>query len=1142
MELRVLGTVEAVAHGQPIDIGQRMERRLLGLLAIYLGRTVDTDRLIGLLWDTEPPARPRSAVQVHVSRIRKRLAAAGADRSGFTLARSGDGYLLTGEPDRVDLHRFRLLVERACKATDLAERVALHRAAHALDRGGLFGEILNDRIWERIWPGIDAAFQDAADLRLAAELEYGRHHEVLTELAELVVRYPLRERLAELQILALYRAGRRAEALDAHQRITRRLAAELGQPPGPDLNRLHLAVLRDDPVLLLEPAAPEPAPEPAAEARDVPRLLPASIADFTGRADQLAALDTLLCDHSPPAGARVSGPPDSGASAGAVRGPESAAASSAETPGGAGGADRPCGADRSGAACDPGGRAGRTGGAVPVGVIAGIGGVGKTALGLRWAHQVRDQFPDGQLYVNLHGYSTSAPLRPIEALARFLRALGVPPGQIPVDLEEAVDLYRSRIADRRLLVFLDNANSAEQVRPLLPVGAAGLALITSRDRLTGLTANDGARRLHLDVLSGPDSVALLAWIVGPGRVTAESGAAAELAGLCDHLPLALRISAAYLADRPALAIADHAAELRAGNRLAALEVDGDEQSSVRAAFDLSYQALAPRAARLFRLLGLAPGPDLTAAAAAQLAGTDLAEAAELLERLAAAHLVEAPTQGRWTMHDLVRAYARERAEADEEPADRSAAERRLHLWYGDAAHTAAHVLHPQMLRLPRAAGPVTGAAGFDTHAQALAWLDAERVNLVAAIASPPAGLPSVAWLLADSLRGYFWLRKLTVDWFAAAESSLASATAAGEPRARAAAHLSLSLANATLSRHDRALEHGRTALELSREHGFTDYEVVLLANRGRILSEMGRIEESARTLELALRFDLTPQVRASILANLGIALLEQGQLHRAAAELSTALSLLPADELDNVRASLLSNLARSYHQLGRPALAVATFTRALALARGIASVDTVVFALSGRAQAHAELGQLDPALGDLREGVELVREHRIVRLEADVETSLADVRWRLGAFDEAVAGHTRAVAVAIGNAQPGQRTVALIRRAAASGALGLTGQALEDATAALALARELRYAVLEGQALTERARIHLGRGEADLAVVDAREAIRIHRTTGHLLGEARTLEVLAEATGDEGQRRMARDILAEIGVPVSEGDSPLQVP
>ncbi|GIG60130.1 SARP family transcriptional regulator [Longispora fulva] len=1098
MELRVLGTVEAVVHGQPIDIGQRMERRLLGLLAIYLGRTVDTDRLIGLLWDTEPPARPRSAVQVHVSRIRKRLAAAGAERHGFALSRSGDGYLLTGEPDRVDLHRFRLLVERAAKTTDLAERVGLHRAAHALDRGGLFGEILNDRIWERIWPGIDAAFQDAADLRLAAELEYGRHHEVLTELAELVVRYPLRERLAELQILALYRAGRRAEALDAHQRISRRLQAELGLAPGEDLNRLHLAVLRDDPVLLLEPAEPAPAPAPAAEARDVPRLLPASIADFTGRADQLAALDALLTsDGDAPAGA---------------------------APGGA----SPAGAG--------------SGGAGPVGVIAGIGGVGKTALGLRWAHQVRDRFPDGQLYVNLHGYSTSAPLRPIEALARFLRALGVPPGQIPVDLVEAVDLYRSRIAGRQLLVFLDNANSAEQVRPLLPVGAAGLALITSRDRLSGLSAHEGARRLHLDVLSGPDSVALLAWIVGPGRVAAESEAAAELAGLCDHLPLALRISAAYLADRPGLAIADHAAELRAGNRLAALEVDGDEQSSVRAAFDLSYQSLAPRAARLFRLLGLAPGPDLTATAAAQLAGTDLAEASEGLERLTAAHLVEVPTPGRWTMHDLVRAYARERSEADEEPADRAAAEQRLHLWYGDAAHTAAHVLHPQMLRLPRPSGPVTGAAAFDTHAQALAWLDAERVNLVAAIASPPAGLPSVAWLLADSLRGYFWLRKLTVDWFAAAEASLAAATAAGEPRARTAAHLSLSLANATLSRHDRALEHGRTALVLSRAHGFTDYEVVLLANRGRILSEMGRIEEGARTLESALRFDLTPQVRASILANLGLALLEQGQLHRAAAELSTALSLLPADELDNVRASLLSNLARSYHQLGRPALAVATFGRALALARGIASVDTVVSALSGRAQAHAELGHLDPALADLLEGTALVREHRIVPLEADVETNLADVRWRLGQFDEAVAGHTRAVAVAVGNAQPGQRTVALIRRAAASGALGRTGEALEDATAALALARELRYAVLEAQALTERARIHLVRGESDLAVVDGHEALRIHRTTGHLLGEARTLEVLAEATGDGGQWRSARDILAEIGVPVTEGDSPLQVP
>jgi hypothetical protein len=303
--------------------------------------------------------------------------------------------------------------------------------------------------------------------------------------------------------------------------------------------------------------------------------------------------------------------------------------------------------------------------AVVIGVVAGTAGVGKTALAVHWAHRVRERFGDGQLYVNLHGYAAAQPQRPIQALAHLLRGLGVEADRVPVEVEEAAGLYRSLLAGRRMLVVLDNARSAAQVRPLLPGTPGCVALITSRDRLDGLVATHSAHRLTLDVLAPTEAINLLARILGQTRATPEPEAAAELAGVCAFLPLALRIAAANLICQPGQSIASYVGRLRQGDRLAGLAIEGDPQAAVRVAFDLSYQRLAPDAQRVFRLLGIVPGPELSAPAAASLTGMAVAEAERLLDQLTAAHLIKLRAPGRFAFHDLLRLYAWERAEQED---------------------------------------------------------------------------------------------------------------------------------------------------------------------------------------------------------------------------------------------------------------------------------------------------------------------------------------------------------------------------------------------------------------------------------------------------------------------------------------------
>jgi DNA-binding SARP family transcriptional activator len=378
--------------------------------------------------------------------------------------------------------------------------------------------------------------------------------------------------------------------------------------------------------------------------------------------------------------------------------------------------------------------------AVVISAIAGTAGVGKTALAVHWGHRVRSRFPDGQLYVNLRGYAQAAPVRPIDALGGFLRALGVAGERVPTDVDQAAALYQTMLADRQVLVLLDNATDAEQVRPLVPTTGSSFAVVTSRSALDGLDSI----RFALEVLDGSEAIDLLTRILGAGRVAVEPAAVAELAALCAYLPLALRIAAANLID--GTGIADYVERLRTGNRLAELAVEGDPSAAVRGAFDLSYAGLDEPAQRMFRLLGLILGPDISVEAAASLAGVPVVEATALLARLVDAHLVER-VGGRYGCHDLLRLYAGELVGGGPEAAD---AEDRLLDHYLHTAYGASQVTEE-----------IAGAPGLDdlrpgvfvrtmaTPGEAIEWANAERATLVAAVRRTAAvGRDADVWRLA----------------------------------------------------------------------------------------------------------------------------------------------------------------------------------------------------------------------------------------------------------------------------------------------------------------------------------------------------------------------------------------------------------
>jgi DNA-binding SARP family transcriptional activator/predicted negative regulator of RcsB-dependent stress response len=958
LRVGVLGPVSAwrsalEGPGQELALGQPRQQAVLGMLAVRANRVVSRPELIDGVWGDQPPASAEGGIYTYIAGLRRILEPdrpprdAGASRRqpARVLVSVGGGYMLRLEPGALDAVAFEQGLARfraARAARDLATAASALDGALALWRGEAF-------------TGIPGPFAEAERLRLgelrtlATEergdllLARGRPAEAVVELTALVTEFPLRERARALLMTALYRCGRQADALEAFRDARARLAEDLGIDPGPELTQVHQQVLATDPELAgpggmqritLSGAGIAEDAEPAGHVPvQIPAQIPPEVAGFAGRDVELAQLRATL----PAAGG------------------------------------------------------------TPIVVLTGTAGVGKTALAIRFAREVAGHFPDGQLYANLHGFDPSAaPADPSAALRGFLEALGVAGSQVPASLEMQTGLLRSLLAGKRMLLLLDNAQTTSQVRPLLPGSSGCMVVITSRDQLAGLVAAEGARLIPLDVLSEDEARDMLAARLGAARIAAEPGAVTELIRQSARLPLALSVASARAVTRPGIALAALTAELRdARVRLDPLEA-GDLATDLRAVFSWSQARLSPSAARMFRLQGVIPGPDLAVGVAASLAGVPLAEARSALTELCRASLLTEDAAGRLGCHDLLRAYAAEQARAVDGDPEVDAAQRRLLDHYLRTAHDAALKAYPARFKvtLPPVLPGVTPER-LTTYEEIAAWFRAEQKALMAAVTlagdrgladDDPAGaglMNTYCWQLAWSCAPHMMRLGHWVDMATAMRTALEAAQRLGDPVVQAQVHYEVGYARCRLGDYDEADLSLRTAVKIATDSG--DLASLALAHHGLCLvyDQQDRYAEALPHAREALR------LRSSLGDSAVVAYAE-------------------------------NTVGWIYANLGQPAQALEHCKRALELHRESGSRSGVADTLDSIGFAHEALGDHEAAIDHYQQSVALFHEIGDPRGEATALIGSGDVQLAAGQLDDA--RRSWELALSIVTAMPGGNT------------------------------------------------------------------------------------------------------------------------
>ncbi|PPK70606.1 BTAD domain-containing putative transcriptional regulator [Actinokineospora auranticolor] len=885
----MLGPVCALVGENTLVPGGPGLRGMLAMLLLEPNQVVSVERVMDVLWDHEPPATARTIVQGYVSRLRRWMSTVDPTRE-TRIQTSGPGYRLVVDEARIDVALARELLA-ASRGRPAAERAELLARAQGLWRGpelsGIGGRVRAPELAELRLTVLEA--------RIDADLELGRHDEVIGELAALVDTHPFREHLVGQLALALYRSGRRAAALEIYQRFAHRAARELGLDPGPGLRELHSRILRDDTALLQSRPPAVVAPRVGVL---TPAQLPAAPSGFTGREPDLGWLDDV--------------------------------------------------------------RLGADGTAPAIGVLVGPAGVGKSALAVVWGTRAAGEFPDGRLYAALRGFDPDhEPVEPAEVLARFLLALGVAAEHIPEDLTERVTFYRSLLADRRLLVVLDDARDSDQVRPLLPGAPGAMVLVTSRRRLDGLVT-DGAALRVLDTLPPEEAEAVIAHAAGPPAAD-ERDLRARLAKLCGHLPLALRIAGARLVVSPQWSLQELVDELADEHtRLSALRVQ-DVDTGVRAALDLTYGGLDAAQAEALRLLGAVPGPTvgphLLATMVARcphdsaVAGEDdrVAAARDWLRALAALFLVTETDLDVFGMHDLVRLYARELGpDVDLLPVvlryylvAADIARRHLRAVADDLDYADGHQDVPR----PRIAG----------REEALAWFEREWPNLIAAAeAGAKAGLHTEVWQLARMAGDFRRVRSRRDDWEHVLRLGLESARSAGDRRG----------------------------------------EVLMRLSRCVLLTRFDQEDETVADAERAVA--IATELRDSKLMAMGFntvagALYGQKRYGEALAGYRKALELSGRAGYRLGEANLLNNIAQVHRNLGSPSEAVGPQAQAVAIFREVGDHGFVGHALANLAELEHELDLAEAAELHAREAIATAEAHGLDLTEAFAREVLARV-------------------------------------------------------------------------------------------------------------------------------------------------------
>ncbi|MGP3949297.1 BTAD domain-containing putative transcriptional regulator [Streptomyces sp. 7N604] len=886
LRFAVLGPVRAWCGQQPLPTGSPQQRALLAALLLRGGRTATAPELVDALWGEDPPEAAVAALRTYASRLRKAFgpdADALVSESGGYAIRVADGCLDIALAERwaAEAEKVRSHGDRS-RARDLInDALGLWDGEPLAGLSGPYAEAQRTRLDEWRLQLIEA--------RLEMDLEVGCHAEAISELTALTAAHPLRERLRGLLMLALYRSGRQAEALAVYADTRRLLADELGIDPSAELNELHQGILQADAGLAAAPAGGGHGGDPAREAAVVrPAQLPATVADFTGRAAFVGELGEQLAT----AEGRI----------------------------------------------------------MAVSAVAGIGGVGKTTLAVHVAHAARDRFPDGQLYVDLQGAGARA-AEPEAVLGAFLRALGTPDTAIPDAVEERAALYRSTLDGRRVLVLLDNARDAAQVRPLLPGTEGCAALITSRARMVDLA---GAHLVDLDVMSPEEALQLFTKIVGEERVASEREAALDVVAACGFLPLAIRIAASRLAARRTWTVSVLAAKL--GDERRRLDELQAGDLAVRATFELGYAQLEPQQARAFRLLGLADGPDISLTAAAAVLDLDAYETEELLESLVDTSLLESAAPGRYRFHDLVRLYARACAERDElPPSERDAALSRLLDFYLATAAGVYALERPGDRVTAHVAPTRRPGLSFPDRNAALKWLFTEARCLLAC---------------AQQLSGPSTLRRAVDLVFVTKDLAESGADSRQWGQANTA------LAAAAREVGD-PLAEGRVRASLAHLHSLA-----------------GRFDEADKEAQSAMLLGLAAEdpVASGFAPNdRGIIATYQNRHEDAEAYLTQALATFQADGNQQCEASSLCNLSRVHLNTGRISSAVRLAEEAIAIYRQLGVTMRLANGMYTLGLALTQDKRLDEAMHQLTEALAIFRDSRQRLWEGMTYFRLAEV-------------------------------------------------------------------------------------------------------------------------------------------------------
>jgi DNA-binding SARP family transcriptional activator/Tfp pilus assembly protein PilF len=997
VRIGVLGPLAAWRRGVPVALGPPMQRAVLGLLALDTGTGLSRSAIIDALWGDDPPMTAPSMLHSYISRLRRLLG------PGGPVGIPGNGYRLEHAASELDLRTFGALIRGAQKARaedELTTACQAYGDALALWRG----EPLADCVILQGHPAVVRLSQQRADAVTAyadAAIAARCPDRILPLLRELADREPLNERTHALLMIALAGSGQQATALGIFDQMRRRLDAELGIRPGAELTGAQAQVLNQQlPIALVSgqvtASAAMGAAHPQSTGRQTPSQLPCAVAHFVGRAAELEALNTTLNQS-----------------------------------------------------------AGRT---IVIFAIAGTAGVGKTALAIQWAHQVTECFPDGQLYLNLRGYDPDQTMPAADALARFLRTLGVSGQDIPPEEDERAVRYRSLLAGKRMLVVLDNAGSADQVRPLLPGTPTCTVVVTSRDALAGLVARDGATRLDLDLLPLEDAVSLLRTLIG-ARVDDTPDAAAELAGQCCRLPLALRVAAELATSHPGVPLAELTGELAdLHKRLDLLVAGGDRRTAVRAVFSWSYQHLGADAARTFRLLGLHPGADFEPYAAATLTGLTAEQARQMLDALARAHLIHIPSPGRYGLHDLLRAYARELAAACDGDSQHEALTRMLD-HYLHTAGAAIDTLHPAERHWrPLIPAPAILGPPVTSPEAARGWLDAERATLVAiTVYAAEHGWPAHAIRIAATLSRYLALTRqpeaITIHSYARL-----AAQQAGDSAAEAAALNALGLFAFHHGRYQQATGHLEQALALFRQAADGSGQARALANLGVVSYLQGGYAQARDWWQqsLALHRENGDQAGVtSMLGNLGLLDLRQGRYQRASARLRQSLALARTTGNRGAESMALVNLGEACLRQGAHQQAADYIQQALLLARQSRDRCHEAPALVRLGELCLRLGRHEQAAEHLHQALALARETGDREDEAEALNGLGEVLLGTGQPGHARVQHAAALELASQIGGKYQQARAHNGLARAHQAAGDPGQARRHWRRALSLYADL---------------------------------------------------------------------------------------